>query len=106
MGLVDPAGHAYPAVQSPLQLAVPSPGAAPYRPAAQAVHTVDPAKLYVPAGHTSAVALVDPAGQTKPALQGPEHADDVRPVVSPYTPAGQSVPFDVLPPGPQYAPVR
>ena len=71
---VLPAAHAYPAVQLPLHDAVVSPGVAPYRPAPHAVHTAAPPKLYVPAGHRYAVALVDPAGHAYPGAQAPEHA--------------------------------
>ncbi len=46
VALVDPAGHAYPAVQFPLHADVFIVGVAPYRPAAHAVHTcVTPDRL-------------------------------------------------------------
>ena len=51
-----PAGH------TPVQLDVFSPLLAPYLPALQFVHVPAPAKLYLPSEHTTAVALVDPAG--------------------------------------------
>ena len=60
-----PAGHA------PLQLAVGRAATAPYRPALQFVQVLDPATLYLPAGHTDAVGDVDPATQKCPALQLP-----------------------------------
>ena len=34
----------------------------PYSPAEQFVHTPAPARLYVPDGHCSCVALIEPAG--------------------------------------------
>ena len=46
VGDVEPAGHTYPAVQLPLQPAVPMPDTAPYRPALQFVHAPVPPKLY------------------------------------------------------------
>jgi hypothetical protein len=109
--LVELTGHAYPAVQFPEHAAVVSPdddpkvpaghGAvhdadgkppvAPYSPALQLVHTPAPPRLYVPAGHTAAVAFVDPAGHQYPAVQFPVHAAEVMPIVEPYTPAGHEV---------------
>ena len=41
------------------------------------------------AGQTFAVALVEPAGQKKPAAHAPEHADELRPATAPYRPASQ-----------------
>lgn len=46
--------------------------------------------LYDPARHADEVEFVLPAGHTYPALHGPEHVEEVRPVVAPYRPAGQS----------------
>ena len=60
---VDPAGQEYPTVQVPLQLALVSPCVAPYRPAAQLLHTGAPACEYCPTPHNIAVLFVDPAGQ-------------------------------------------
>jgi hypothetical protein len=75
VGLVDPAGHAYPALQFPLHAAVDCAVVPPYRPAAHAVHVPDPPRLYCPAGHGAAVALVDPATHTYPAAHGLHDAD-------------------------------
>ena len=74
--MVDPAIHAYPAVQLPehsgddrpavdpkrpaghgaVQLALGMPVVDPYRPAAQSLHSPDPDTLYFPTGHTTAIA--------------------------------------------------
>ena len=120
--LVVPVAHAYPAkhgpthwlviwpdtlpyrppLHSPLQLAVVRPVELPNVPAGHGLHTPAPARLYRPALHTAAVALVDPDTHACPALQlpvhmastspaaphvpavhGPEHADDVTPAVDP-----------------------
>ena len=111
MELTDPATHAYPALQvpthdddvspltdpkrpashGPLHVDTLMAASDPYRPALQLVQVPAPLKLYVPAGHTTAVALTDAAGHAYPAVQGPLHAADGRPAVDPYTPAGQSV---------------
>ncbi len=108
VGLVDPAGHAYPAVQFPLQAgvvrpevapyvpaghapvhpAVGSPDDAPYRPAAHGLHTPDPVKLKEPAAHRMAVAEVLPVGHAFPAVQFPLHAAVGSPAVAPNVPAG------------------
>jgi hypothetical protein len=105
--LVDPAMHAYPALQlasqdgvvrpdvdpnrptaqGPLQLALGMADTAPYRPALQLVHTPALTRLYVPLGHTAAVALIDPATHAYPALQLPSHVGDVRPDTDPKRPA-------------------
>jgi hypothetical protein len=53
------------------------------------VHTPAPTREYCPAWHSNAVALVDPAGHTYPAVQGPVHVDTVRPVPDPKKPASQ-----------------
>ena len=37
---------------------------------------LDPALLYVPAGHSTAVGDVDPAGHAYPAVHDPLHDDD------------------------------
>ena len=111
VAFVEPATHAYPAahkpehsgsvkpvsfpnepaLQGPLQNAVDKPSLDPYKPAAQLVHTPAPGKLYVPTAHIDAVAFVDPDAHANPASQTPEHDDDVRPIASPYTPAGHGV---------------
>ena len=46
--------------------------------------------LYCPAGHTTAVALVDPGGHAYPAAQPPLHAADGRAPVDPKVPPGQA----------------
>jgi hypothetical protein len=64
------------------------PAVAPYRPAGHGVQVPAPLKLYWPAGHKTAVALVLPAGQAYPAVHDtPEHVGAVRPVELPYCPA-------------------
>jgi hypothetical protein len=88
---VDPAAHAYPAVHGPVQPDVVRPDVAPYRPgshgpvqvaddmageapyspATHGVHMLAPAVLYVPAPHSIAVDLVDPAGHAYPGLHAP-----------------------------------
>ncbi len=83
VALVDPTMHAYPAVQLSVQEATGMAGVAPYRPAAQEMHTPAPDRLYLPAGHVAAVALVDPAIHANPAVQLPLHAAVDRPKVSP-----------------------
>ena len=67
--------------------AVGSPDDAPYRPAAHALHTPDPPTLYLPGEQAVAVAAVLPAGHAYPAVQLPEHSDDVRAGLLPYRPA-------------------
>ena len=89
VALVDPATHAYPAAQLPLHAADGRPAVAPYVPAGHALHTPAPLKLYCPAGHTTAVAFVDPATHAYPALQLPLHPALDRPPTKPYRPAGQ-----------------
>jgi hypothetical protein len=97
VALVDPAMHAYPAVQLSVQEATGMAGVAPYRPAAQEMHTPAPDRLYFPGGHVAAVALVDPAMHAYPAVQLPLHAAVGRPVVDPNVPAGHAV-HDETPP--------
>ena len=64
VALVEPAGQAYPAAHTPLQLLLDRPVAAPKTPAGHNVHIVAPrASLYCPMGHGIAVAFVDPVGQ-------------------------------------------
>ena len=88
VGRKEPGAHAYPALQLPVQRALVMPDTAPYRPAAQLLQTPAPPKLYCPAGHTIAVALVDPATQKYPAAQLLLQLTDGRPAVAPYVPAG------------------
>jgi hypothetical protein len=120
---VDPAGHAYPALQLPLhatlvspaeapnlpaghgpeQADTVSPGVAPYSPAAQSTHTAAPPVLNFPAGHMTAVELVLPKGHAYPGLQGPLHKLAIRPDKEPWRPPAHSplqvgvVSPDVLP---------
>lgn len=84
VALRDPAGHAYPAVQLPEQLALVSPGAAPYSPGGQSTPVTEPAKLYLPA------------------RVGPEHAADGKPVALPTVPGGQAT--QAAPPPSPYCP--
>ena len=110
VALVDPATHANPASQLPLQLADDIAAVAPYRPAAhadvhaavvspvvfpnrpagQSTHTLAPDKLYRPTPHTAAVGVVERATQKYPAVQFPLHVALVSPATPPNTPAGQS----------------
>jgi hypothetical protein len=87
VALAEPAGHACPAEQAPLQ--------APARavtllqvPGAQSVHEPARAKLYRPAGQGTTVELGEPAGHAYPAEQGSVHAL-VRAVASLHVPAAQ-----------------
>jgi hypothetical protein len=81
-GLVDPAAHAYPALQLAVQLDTGRPDTDPYRPASQGplhaalgmavvapnspalqlVQTPAPTRLYVPTGHVTAVGTMDAGG--------------------------------------------
>jgi hypothetical protein len=88
MPLADPNR---PGSQGPLQVAVTIAAVAPYRPALQLVHTPAPARLYLPAGQTDAVGLLDPATQAHPAAHNPLQAAEVSPDTLPYRPAGQGV---------------
>jgi hypothetical protein len=74
---VDPATHAYPAVQYPVHRAEARPVVAPYVPAGHLVHAAALAVLYCPTGHT--------VGDPVP----PEH----------WEPAGQAA-HAAAPPGP------
>ena len=76
-----------PAAQLPVQADVVRPAVAPYRPAAQSVQTPEPATEYLPATHSSAVALVEAAAQAYPAVQLPVHVATVMALVAPYRPA-------------------
>ncbi len=82
VALVDPATHAYPAVQLAVQLDTDKPDTDPYRPAShgpvqaavdmavvapnspalQLVQTPAPTRLYVPTGHATAVGTMDAGG--------------------------------------------
>jgi hypothetical protein len=89
VALVDPAAHAYPAVHGPVHVAVVEPDDDPYSPAGHVVHTPAPPTLYVPAPHSTTVALVDPAGHAYPAAHAPSQAEDTAPALEPNRPAGQ-----------------
>ncbi len=108
MALVDPLGHAYPEVHAPVHVAAVSAVLEPYSPAGhsplqagvvraaeapkvpsgQSAHTPAPLSLYLPGGHCTAVALVDPAGHEYPAVQLPLHWVVFNPLVAPNLPAG------------------
>ena len=110
VGVVDPAGHAYPALHapshddddspltdpnrpaahSPLQAAAVSPVLLPKVPALQLVQAPAPARLYCPAPHSVPVALVDPGGHAYPAAHAPSHDDDDSPLTDPNQPAAHS----------------
>ncbi len=68
-GVVDPAGHMNPALQSPEQAALDKPVVLPYTPPGQAEHTLapPPPSLYWPTPHSTGVG--DPLGQKDPAGQ-------------------------------------
>ena len=86
VGVVDPAGQAYPALQMPVHDDWFMAALAPYCPALQFVHAAAPAMEYWPAGHAATAGVVDAAGQTYPAVQAPLQSDVVKPVVLPYRP--------------------
>lgn len=108
-GDVEPAGHAYPALQFPVHALETVPGTDPYRPAGQgpehagegspevvpyvpAGHRVqdpEPAREYEPKGHAVALGDVDPGPHTYPALQLPEQTLLDRATTAPKVPAGQ-----------------
>jgi hypothetical protein len=77
VAMVDPDAHAYPAAQRPLHAGDVTPAADPYVPPGHAVHDPAPPSLYVPASHSTAIGLVDPASHAYPAAHAPEHAADV-----------------------------
>jgi hypothetical protein len=109
VGVTDPAGHAYPAVQLSTQEGRVAPGASPYRPAAHnpehpgdvragvapyspaahRVHVPTPPTENRPGGHCTAVALVLPAGHAYPATHAPLQPAVVSAGSAPYKPAGQ-----------------
>ena len=72
-----------PASHGPLHAELVSPVVDPYVPAGQAIHDGAAPVLYCPAAHTTAVALVEPAGHAYPAAHDPVQAALVRPVVEP-----------------------
>ncbi len=73
VALVLPAGQACPAMQLPEQAGEEAARDIPYVPAGHGLHSPAPAELYRPTGHTAAVAVMDPAGQAKPAEHAPVH---------------------------------
>ena len=80
-----------PASHAPLHNDEFAPDVAPYRPSPHAVHDPCPASLYWPAGHTTAVEVVDPDAHAYLALHAPLHADVVKPVVFPNLPAAHAM---------------
>lgn len=60
----------------------------PYRPAAHALQTSVPPRLYQPAGHGLCIAEVDPEGHANPAAHAPVHCELTRPDIAPKRPAG------------------
>jgi hypothetical protein len=89
VGVVDPAGHTYPAVQFPLQVELDKPEVLPKLPEGHALQLLAPVRLKVPGGHADTVEFVLPGGQAYPAVQGPEHSEDVWPAVDPNRPPSQ-----------------
>jgi hypothetical protein len=85
VALVDPGGHAYPAVQGPEHELLVSALALPNTPPGHGVHNDAPPRLYVPTGQATAEALVDPGGHAYPAVQGPRQDASARPG-TPYLP--------------------
>jgi hypothetical protein len=90
VGLTDPATHAYPAVQLPLQDALVRPDVAPKVPAGHALHMPAPAREYCPATHIAAVGDTLPVTHAYPAVQFPLHATVASPATAPYVPAGHA----------------
>jgi hypothetical protein len=96
--LVDPAGHACPALHSPKQaLAEVAPTALLKRPLGQSWHPATPPVLYLPAPHTRARAVVDPGGHSWPASHSPEQSAVVSPGVPPHLPIPHSTHAAALP---------
>jgi hypothetical protein len=95
----DPAGHAYPSRHLPLHDEVDIPTEEPNCPPGHRPHCPAPTKLNVPIGHSNAVAFVDPSRHAYPAVQFPEHTEDVSPDIDPNVPAGHgAVQLDVFSP--------
>ncbi len=106
---VEPLGHAQPAVHEPEHSADVrrSVEVEPKRPPGQSLHTLAPPVENLPAtqpkdvfvevpigqknpgGHTTAVALLEPAGHQKPSAQRPAQFDVLVAIESPNRPAGQ-----------------
>jgi hypothetical protein len=93
VGLEEPRGHAYPAVQVPLHVEVPRPttDASNQVPPGHTVHIAEPGRLYWPTGHTNSVALTDPEGHANPAVHGPLQWDEFKPSAAPNRPAWHAV---------------
>ena len=91
VAVVEPAAHAYPAVQLPVQAGVDNPAVLPYKPTAQLVHAPAPLTLNLPTGHMNAVPFVEPLAQAYPAVQLSVQPGVVSPDEMPYTPALQFV---------------
>ncbi len=90
VAMVDPAAQANPGAQVPEHAADVRPADDPNTPAGHIRHSLAPASEYCPAGHCTAVALVDPAGQACPALHPPLQLTDARPSSLPNDPAGHN----------------
>ena len=109
VAFTDPAGHAYPALHAPVHaldaeppvpnrpashgpwhVLVLAPAAEPNRPGSHGEQDDDPTPENVPAGHCDTVAVVDPAGQMKPAEQSPVQDAEPMPGAAPNLPAGHS----------------
>jgi hypothetical protein len=95
VALTDPAGHAYPAGQLPLQIAEGRPGPDPNTPAGHRLHSLAPLALKVPAGQSAGDGVTDPAAHAYPAAHGPLQEGAVMPLVLPKRPAGH---------GPEHSP--
>jgi hypothetical protein len=101
VALGDPAGHTYPALQL-LTHGVDRAMLLLHVPASQSVHAPAAAKLYFPAGHVTACALVDPGGHAAPAWQS-THAGNPVPL---YRPAGHTDAIGLVDPAGQKWPER
>ncbi len=60
-----------------------------YVPALQSVHVASARRLYLPAGHTTAVGVVLPEGHANPGVHGPVQLAVVKPLTAPYRPGSQ-----------------
>ncbi len=81
----DWAGHRYPTPQGS-GAGEPPPGQADR--AGQLAQVPAPPKLYSPGGHSTAVALVEPAGQAYPAVHSPLQVSADAATAAPNRPAG------------------
>lgn len=86
--VLEAGGHAYPAVQVPVQEGDVRPLLTPKVPPGHSLHWPAPARLYRPGGHISAVAEVEPGAHAYPAVQVPEQVDTTSPLEAPNVPAG------------------